>query len=85
MEAKLGEEKYPYPGIPGDKDHLPFELYSVQTGSRVNYLFLQFGSISAGRHPWTLIRRVPAGQSSFGFPVAARAPRQVQFALRFYF
>jgi alpha-galactosidase len=25
------------------------------------------------------------GQSSFGFPVAARAPRQVQFALKFYF
>jgi hypothetical protein len=85
MEAKLGEEKYPYPGIPGYKHHSPFELYSVETGSRVHSLFLQFGSISAEPKPLDLDPTVPAGQSSFGFPVAARAPRQVQFALKFYF
>jgi hypothetical protein len=53
--------------------------------NHVNYLFSQFGSISAEPTPLELNPTVPAGPSSFGFPVAARAPRQVQFALRFYF
>jgi hypothetical protein len=35
--------------------------------------------------PSELNPTVPAGQGRFGFPVAARAPRQVQFALKFYF
>jgi hypothetical protein len=53
--------------------------------NHVNYLFSQLGSISAEPTPLELNPTIPAGQSSFGFPVAARAPRQVQFALKFYF
>jgi hypothetical protein len=45
----------------------------------VNYLFQQFGAISV--EPTAL----ELGQSAFGFPQAARNPRQVQFALKFYF
>jgi hypothetical protein len=53
--------------------------------NHVNNLFSQFGSISIEPAPLELNPTVPAGQSSFGFPVAAHAPRQVQFALKFYF
>ncbi len=47
--------------------------------NHVNYLFGQFGAISAEPTPLEL------GQTGFGFPLAARAPRQIQFALKFYF
>jgi hypothetical protein len=47
--------------------------------NHVNYLFGQFGAISAEPTPLEL------GQSGFGFPLASRAPRQIQFALKFYF
>jgi hypothetical protein len=47
--------------------------------NHVNHLFGQFGAISAEPTPLEL------GQSSFGFPLAARPPRQIQFALKFYF
>ena len=47
--------------------------------NHVNYLFGQFGAISAEPTPLEL------GQSGFGYPLAARAPRQIQFALKFYF
>ncbi len=47
--------------------------------NHVNYLFGQFGAISAEPTPLEL------GQSGFGFPLSARAPRQIQFALKFYF
>ena len=47
--------------------------------NHVNYLFQQFGAISV--EPTAL----ELGQSPFGFPQAARNPRQVQFALKFYF
>jgi hypothetical protein len=47
--------------------------------NHVNYLFGQFGAISAEPTPLEL------GQSGFGFPLAARAPRQIQVALKFYF
>ena len=47
--------------------------------NHVNYLFGQFGAISAEPTPLEL------GQPGFGFPLASRAPRQIQFALKFYF
>jgi hypothetical protein len=47
--------------------------------NHVNYLFGQFGGISAEPTP------LEPGESGFGFPLAARAPRQIQFALMFYF
>jgi len=47
--------------------------------NHTNFLFGQFGAISAEPTPLEL------GQSGFGFPLAARAPRQVQVALKFYF
>jgi hypothetical protein len=42
-------------------------------------LFEQFGSISAEPTPLEL------GQSGFGYALSARDPRQIQFALKFYF
>jgi len=47
--------------------------------NHVNYLFGQFGAISAEPTPLEL------GQSGFGLPLAARNPRQIQVALKFYF
>ncbi len=47
--------------------------------NHVNYLFGNFGAISAEPTPLEL------GQSGFGFPLAARAPREIQVALKFYF
>ena len=47
--------------------------------NHVNYLFGQFGAISAEPTPLEL------GQAAFGFPLSARAPRQIQVALKFYF
>jgi hypothetical protein len=62
-----------------------FRAEFLNVVNHVNCLFSQFGSISAEPTPLELNPTVPAGQSSFGFPAAARAPRQVQFALKFYF
>jgi len=53
------------------------EFFSVL--NHVNYLFGQFGAISAEPTPLEL------GQSGLGFPLAVRPPRQIQFALNFYF
>ena len=47
--------------------------------NHVNYLFGQFGAISAEPTPLEM------GQSGFGLPLAARPPRQIQLALKFYF
>jgi hypothetical protein len=47
--------------------------------NHVNYLFGQFGAISAEPTPLEM------GQTGFGYPLAARAPRQIQVALKFYF
>ena len=56
----------------------------------MNYLFGQFGAISAEPTPLELdpnnINTLANPQlSGFGYPLAARAPRQIQFALKFYF
>jgi len=58
--------------------------------NHVNYLFSPFGGISIEPIPLEFdpnnINTVTAPHSSaFGYPVAARAPRQIQFALKFYF
>jgi hypothetical protein len=53
-------------------------------------LFGQFGAISAEPTPLELDPNninTPATPhvSSFGYPLAARDPREIQFALKFYF
>jgi hypothetical protein len=58
--------------------------------NHVNYLFSPFGGISVEPVPLEFdpnnVNTVPDPHASaFGFPVAARAPRQIQFALKFYF
>ncbi len=59
--------------------HFEFRAEFFNVLNHVNYLFGQFGAISAEPTPLEL------GQSGFGFPLSARAPRQIQFALKFYF
>jgi hypothetical protein len=68
-----------------EQRHFEFRAEFFNPPNQVNYLFPRFGSISAEPTPLELSPTVPAGQSSFGFPAAARAPRQVQFAVNFYF
>jgi hypothetical protein len=62
-----------------EQKHLEFRAEFFNVLNHVNYLFGQFGAISAEPTPLEL------GQSSFGLPLAARAARQIQFALKFYF
>ncbi|HLM79845.1 MAG TPA: TonB-dependent receptor [Terriglobales bacterium] len=62
-----------------EQKHLEFRAEFFNILNHVNYLFGQFGAISAEPTPLEL------GQSGFGYPLAARAPRQIQFALKFYF
>jgi hypothetical protein len=53
--------------------------------NHVNYLFGQFGAISAEPTPLELNPFIPINESTFGFPLSARNPRQIQFALKLYF
>jgi Carboxypeptidase regulatory-like domain/TonB dependent receptor len=62
-----------------EQKHFEFRAEFFNVLNHVNYLFGQFGAISAEPTPLEL------GQSSFGYPLAARPPRQIQFALKFYF
>jgi len=66
-----------------EQKHLEFRAEFFNILNHVNYLFSQFGSISAEPTPLELNPTNP--QSGFGFPLAARPPRQIQFALKFYF
>jgi hypothetical protein len=59
--------------------HVEFRAEFFNILNHVNYLFQQFGAISV--EPTAL----ELGQSGFGFPQAARNPRQLQLALKFYF
>jgi hypothetical protein len=59
--------------------HVEFRAEFFNILNHVNYLFQQFGAISV--EPTAL----ELGQSAFGFPQAARNPRQIQFALKLYF
>src|SRR6266404_66944 len=59
--------------------HLEFRAEFFNILNHTNFLFGQFGAISAEPTPLEL------GQSQFGYPLAARDPREIQFALKFYF
>src|SRR5713101_6312978 len=70
--------------------HLEFRAEFFNILNHTNFLFGQFGAISAEPTPLELDPNninTPASPqvSSFGYPLAARAPRQIQFALKFYF
>ena len=70
--------------------HLEFRAEFFNILNHVNYLFGQFGAISAEPTPLELDPNninTPTNPraSSFGYPLSARAPRQIQFALKFYF
>jgi Carboxypeptidase regulatory-like domain/TonB dependent receptor len=62
-----------------ESKHLEFRAEFFNLLNHVNYLFGQFGAISAEPTPLEL------GQGGFGLPLAARDPRQIQLALKFYF
>jgi hypothetical protein len=62
-----------------EQKHFEFRAEFFNILNHVNYLFGQFGAISAEPTPLEL------GQPGFGYPLAARPPRQIQFALKFYF
>jgi hypothetical protein len=62
-----------------ENKHFEFRAEFFNVLNHVNYLFGQFGAISAEPTPLEL------GQNGFGLPLAARAPRQIQVALKFYF
>ena len=66
-----------------EEKHLEFRAEFFNVLNHVNYLFGQFGAISAEPTPLELNPTNP--QSGFGLPLAARAPRQIQFALKYYF
>jgi hypothetical protein len=73
-----------------ENKRLEFRAEFFNILNHVNYLFGQFGAISAEPTPLELdpnnINTLANPQlSSFGYPLAARAPRQIQFALKFYF
>jgi hypothetical protein len=64
------------------------ELFNVL--NHVNYLFGQFGAISAEPtplefNPFAINTPANPYASGFGHPLSARAPREIQFALKFYF
>ena len=62
-----------------EQKHFEFRAEFFNVLNHVNYLFGQFGAISAEPTPLEL------GQAGFGYPLSSRAPRQIQFALKFYF
>ena len=62
-----------------DQMHVEFRAEFFNLLNHVNYLYQQFGAISV--EPVAL----ELGSPSFGQPQAARAPRQIQLALKFYF
>ena len=69
---------------------LEFRAEFFNVLNHTNFLFGQFGAISAEPTPLELDPNninTPDNPraSSFGYPLAARAPREIQFALKFYF
>lgn len=70
--------------------HFEFRAEFFNILNHVNYLFSQFGSISAEPialelDPNNINTVQNPNASAFGWPQAARAPRQIQLALKFYF
>ena len=73
-----------------DQMHFEFRAEFFNILNHVNYLFGSFGAISVEPTPLELnaanLNTLANPQASnFGYPLAARAPRQIQFALKFYF
>jgi hypothetical protein len=73
-----------------DQMHFEFRAEFFNVLNHVNYLFGQFGAISVEPTPLELdpnnINTLSNPRASnFGYALAARAPRQIQFALKFYF
>jgi hypothetical protein len=73
-----------------DQMHFEFRAEFFNVLNRVNYLFGSFGAISVEPtplelNPYSLNTPANPQASNFGYPLAARAPRQIQFALKFYF
>ncbi|MGO9404506.1 MAG: TonB-dependent receptor domain-containing protein [Terriglobales bacterium] len=73
-----------------EQKHFEFRAEFFNILNHVNYLFSPFGGISVEPVPLEFDPNninTPANPqvSPFGYPVAARAPRQIQFALKFYF
>ncbi|MGA9505322.1 MAG: TonB-dependent receptor, partial [Terriglobales bacterium] len=73
-----------------DQMHFEFRAELFNVLNHVNYLFGSFGAISVEPTPLELdpnnVNTVSNPRASnFGYALAARAPRQVQFALKFYF
>ena len=69
---------------------LEFRAEFFNVLNHTNFLFGQFGAISAEPTPLELdpnnINTPDTPRASgFGYPLAARAPREIQFALKFYF
>jgi len=70
--------------------HLEFRAEFFNILNHVNYLFSQFGAISLEPtalelDPNNINTSQNPNASPFGYAQAARAPRQIQFALKFYF
>jgi len=70
--------------------HFEFRAEFFNILNHVNYLFSQFGAISTEPtalelDPNNINTAQNPSASPFGYPQAARAPRQVQLALKFYF
>jgi len=74
----------------GEKKQLEFRAEFFNVLNHVNFLFQQFGAISAEPtalelDPNNINTQQNPTASPFGYPQAARAPREIQFALKFYF
>ena len=70
--------------------HFEFRAEFFNILNHVNYLFSQFGAISTEPtalelDPNNINSQQNPTASPFGYPQAARAPRQIQLALKFYF
>jgi len=70
--------------------HLEFRAEFFNILNHVNYLFEQFGAISTEPtalelDPNNINTTQNPTSSPFGYPQAARSPRQIQLALKFYF
>ncbi|HWW15194.1 MAG TPA: TonB-dependent receptor [Candidatus Dormibacteraeota bacterium] len=73
-----------------DQMRFEFRAEFFNVLNHVNYLFGSFGAISVEPTPLELDSSnlntlANPRASNFGYPLAARAPRQIQFALKFYF
>jgi hypothetical protein len=69
----------------GEQKHFEFRAELFNVLNHTNFLFEPFGAISVNPAALELGEAGANGKSIFGDPVAARNPRQIQLALKFYF